>query len=125
MSRDDLALGPKIQVIVGQVVPYRGGGAGKVLVTNGKSTSGSESTYPIYTQDETTGAVFSHRVDGTLGLPGGSPYDVVMEPQEIHVHVRAYRDTDGTVRIVAGRDQWPSTPYPHIGETTCVLKFAR
>lgn len=123
MSRDDLALGPKIQVEVGSTVSYRGGSTGKVLVTNGKSPTGSESTYPIYSQDEKSGAVFSHRVDGTLGIPGGSPFDILMQPEEIHVHVRAYREANGTVRIVAARDQWPATPLPAIGETTCIIKL--
>jgi hypothetical protein len=124
VSRDDLALGPKIQVTVGGQVSYRGGSTGRVLVINGKSPSGSESTYPIYTQDEQSGAVYSHRVDGTLGIPGGSPFDITVEPEEIHVHVRAYREANGTVRIVAQRDTWPSTPLPTIGETTCILKLS-
>lgn len=124
MSRDDLALGPKIQVEVGATVSYRGGSTGKVLVINGKSPTGSESTYPIYTQDTQTGAVYSHRVDGALGIPGGSPFDITVEPLEIHVHVRAYREPNGTVRIVAGKNEWPATPLPHIGETTCILKMA-
>lgn len=124
MSRDDLALGPKIQVEVGSSVSYRGGGQGKVLVTNGRSPSGSESTYPIYTQDEKSGAVYSHRVDGTLGIPNGSPFDITVEPLEIHVHVRAYREPNGVVRIVAGKNEWPATPFPHVGETTCILKLA-
>lgn len=123
MSRDDLALGPKIQVTVGAVVSYRGGSTGKVLVINGKSPSGSESTYPVYTQDEASGAVYSHRVDGTLGIPGGSPFDIVPAVEEIHVHVRAYREPNGVIRIVAARGQWPDTPLPAIGETTCIIKL--
>jgi hypothetical protein len=122
VSRDDLALGPKIQVEVGAVVSYRGGSTGKVLVTTGKSPSGSESTYPIYTQDQASGAVYSHRVDGTLGIPGGSPFDIVTLPEEIHIHVRAYKEPNGIIRIVASRDTWPSTPYETIGQTTCVIK---
>jgi hypothetical protein len=47
-----------------------------------------------------------------------------VEPEEIHVHVRAYREANGTVRIVAQRDTWPSTPLPTIGETTCILKLS-
>lgn len=103
-------------------MPYRGGSQGKVLVVNGKSPSGSESTYPIYSQDEKTGAVFSHRVDGTLGIPGGSPHDIVIPTPKIVVHVRAYKDTNGIIRLVAARDEWPSTPLPAIGETTCVIE---
>jgi hypothetical protein len=125
VSRDDLALGPKIQVEVGQTVSYRGGSKGRVLVTNGKSPQGTESTYPIYTQDETTSAVFSHRVDGTLGIPGGSPFDIAIEPREVVVHIRLYREPNGVERIVAARDQWPATPYPHVGETTCVIKLEK
>lgn len=125
MSRNDLALGPKIQVDPGQVVPYFGGGKGRVLVVNGRSPSGLESSYPIYTQDEDTGAVYSHRVDGALGLPGGSPYDIRMPSPEIKVHVRAYRDNNGTIRIVAAQNEWPSTPLPPIGETTCVIEAVK
>jgi hypothetical protein len=122
VSRDDLALGPKIQVEVGQTVSYRGGSTGRVLVLNAKSPQGTESTYPIYTQDE-KGAVFSHRVDGTLGIPGGSPFDIAMKPEELHIHVRAYRDQNGTMRVVAGMNEWPPTPFVCIGETTCVIKL--
>lgn len=122
MSRDDLALGPKIQVKVDQLVPYRGGSTGKVLVVDARSPTGSETTYPIYSQDETTKSVFSHRQDGTLGIPGGSPFDIMLAPEEINVHVRAYKEPNGTVRIVAARNEWPTTPYPHFGETTCIIK---
>jgi hypothetical protein len=124
VSRDDLALGPKIQIEVGQLVPYRNGGKGRVLVTDARTPTGSESTYPFFTKDETSGAVFSHRVDGTLGIPGGSPHDIVIGPERMNIHVRAYKDQDGTVRIVAARNEWPSTPFPHVGETTCVLEIA-
>lgn len=124
MSRNDLALGPKIQVKVGDTVTYRNGSSGKVLVVDARSPSGQESTYPLFTQDLATNAVFSHRVDGSLGMPGGSPFDIAVETPDIVVHVRAYRDLSGTIRIVASRDEWPSTPLPSIGETKCVIKAA-
>lgn len=124
MSRNDLALGPKIQVKAGDTVTYRNGGSGRVLVVDARSATGAESTYPIFTQDLATSAVFSHRVDGALGVPGGSPYDIAVETPDITVHVRAYRDLSGTIRIIAARDEWPSTPLPAIGETTCVIKAA-
>lgn len=124
MSRNDLALGPKIQVSVGQVVPYRGGSKGRVLVVDAQSPGGAETTYPIYTKDETTRAVFSHRVDGSLGVTGGSPFDIALAPEEIKVHVRAYRDTNGVLRLIAARDEWPDTPLQAVGETTCILKIA-
>lgn len=104
-------------------MPYRGGGAGKVLVTNGRSPGGTESTYPIYSQDEKTAAVFSHRVDGTIGIPGGSPFDILLSPEEIRVKVRAYRDAAGALHVVCGANGAPDTPFPTIAEGECTIKL--
>lgn len=123
MSRNDLALGPKIQVVIGDTVKYRNGGEGVVVVADAQTPGASEATYPIYTQDQSSRAVYAHRADGSMGILGGSPFDIVVEPSEIVVKVKVYRDQHGEVRTVCAINGPPSTPYPAIGEGECHIKL--